>query len=840
MTRTEPDMKGPSAGRRPRRINVAMVLVLVLAAVAAVGGSLGLASHDVSAGADSICQGTSSIQCTASIPCPTTGSCPTVTLTPVEGVDSGQFVFLSATDFPSGDTIRAALCSTSVRYSPDPSDPQCLRGQWSGLAQGPVQTPVAVDAGTSNLTKVSVPVFAQPSGDGNSAMPSDDISGQKSVGPGIFCDNSGDSCAIVVTLEVGVGNVVGDGPTISTSNSLVVPITFANSSTGCPTADPEVEVDGSFSVEHFLPSAIDATCAGTNGVVALDTTNDNQSIVSDFVHGGTKVAFLDTPSDPDVQAQLAGRGYAYIPIAVSGTAVGFLAAGVENGVPYPISSYNMTPTMLAGVLTSAYQEPDGSSIVVNGKAVPAYSDNLMAGMAKLTPPVTCSNLVGCYESKKKGSGLEALNELAFNTFNLLNPVASDVEPPQNLGAFMSNVSNGASYQGTDWICSAPNVAVPVTVNEEQPPAGETNPITLSVQDTNLASTELTEPPSGSTIWPPYTSASQPYGPPWVFPTCNGYSTFPAISGSADYAESQAPSFQAKAIRTFAYEGNNSPGQTNSPSAGFGLMDSSEADFNGLNTASLQNADGAFVAPTSQSIETAAAAMTPCPTADIACPGGTFSVSYTTAPSAAAYPLPNVTYALVSTSAQPAATASAIKDLLTNLVTYSHTAGTALPGGYAPLPDAMYQAALSDISQDIVSEPATTTTKSGSSGDTSSTNSSSTSSGGSPGSYGGSGLSSGASAYSSASIGLPYEATSSTGASNGASGSGGNASSTSPTNSTSGSTGTPTSVVLLSLDETSRYLLPAMVLIGALFLIAGPLLYFTPAYRRRRSARRSGE
>ena len=71
----------------------------------------------------------------------------------------------------------------------------------------------------------------------------------------------------------------------------------------------------------------------------------------------------------------------------------------------------------------------------------------------------------------------------------------------------------------------------------------------------------------------------------------------------------------------------------------------------------------------------------------------------------AYPLPMVTYALVSTSAQPsAAQATQLQDLLTNLVTYSHSGGTTsdpLPAGYVPLTSGLYSQAMADISSDIV-------------------------------------------------------------------------------------------------------------------------------------------
>ena len=85
-----------------------------------------------------------------------------------------------------------------------------------------------------------------------------------------------------------------------------------------------------------------------------------------------------------------------------------------------------------------------------------------------------------------------------------------------------------------------------------------------------------------------------------------------------------------------------------PCAAFGLMDTSEAQFYGLSTASLENASGNFVAPTAASLQAAAAGFTPCPDADLSCPAGTYSVNYADT-NPAAYPMANLTYAIVPTS-----------------------------------------------------------------------------------------------------------------------------------------------------------------------------------------------
>jgi len=342
---------------------------------------------------------------------------------------------------------------------------------------------------------------------------------------------------------------------------------------------------------------------------------------------------------------------------------------------------------------------------------------------------------------------------------------------------------------------------------------------VKVTDTSVGSTTLTTVPLGSSVWPPFPGAT------WIYPQCQGYSTLPALAANgSSFGSDQEPAFQAKAMRTWCYNGGvlpSPPGGPQEPCAAFGLMDSSEARFLGLSTASLENAAGNFVTPTANNLEAAAAGFTACPAADLSCPLGTYTNNYAdTNPSA--YPLTNITYAIVPTSTLSNAEGTAVKALLTNLVEYSHSG--AVPAGYAPLPDSIYKAALADISADVSIAPApqsTTTT-------TTTT----------PGSGSGSSGSSGSSDSSTTGTGSDFSSTSSsalpltTSSDNGSSGSG-----------SSGSTpvaappaSIPSGFLLVGLAATTRYLLPAIVVLAIGSLIGGLLLLYGPgaAARRRRS------
>jgi hypothetical protein len=333
-----------------------------------------------------------------------------------------------------------------------------------------------------------------------------------------------------------------------------------------------------------------------------------------------------------------------------------------------------------------------------------------------------------------------------------------------------------------------------------------------------------------------TSVSQS-GPPAVFSSCDPTSTIPTVATIRNSNPSENPALQGKQIRSVAFgAGNSAPQECGALcNAAFGIMDSSEAGFYGLTTANLENANGDFVAPTPASLAAAESSLSPCPALDApTCPPGSYQVDYST-PHPGAYPLPDVTYAVVSTAAQSSATAAAETALLTNLVNYSHSSST-LPVGYAPLSDSLYTAALADISADVVSAPSTpttTTTPTTTPATTATTTAAPTKVAGTSG-----GSSTGASTGGDSSLfgdgagdgsaTLPLSSTSpsSSGTANPASPSdkGGGAGSPSTV---------PTGFMLVSVDSASRYLLPVLVLLGLACLLGGPLLLLAPRFRRRR-------
>lgn len=260
-----------------------------------------------------------------------------------------------------------------------------------------------------------------------------------------------------------------------------------------------------------------------------------------------------------------------------------------------------------------------------------------------------------------------------------------------------STGSGTSLEVTSWMCAAPTLSysvkpswsgVPISVkdlmtsqqiltNAEQGPLVETKDNTGQYVASNTVDQAVVADPS----------------------KCQPVSSLPTdFAGTASvqsdqYEPSSSPVTEAHFIQgaNNAYVGRGG--------FAFGAMDSSEADFYGLLPAGLQNAAGGFTTPSQASI---LAALTDATTN----PDGTLSPNYTDTADAGRYPLPMITYALVSTAPQPTSDqALQLRNLLTNLVDYSASGGAGttqpLPAGYVPLPENLKAQALADISKDIV-------------------------------------------------------------------------------------------------------------------------------------------
>ncbi len=701
----------------------------------------------------------------ASLPCAgAASSCPTVVVGPTDNLQSDEYVSLSMSNFPEGSIIRTGFCTSDAAGRVVP-DPYCAVTPASGE---PILGIVYSTVNTNGTSGATIPVVFDPSGAGNTPMAAqlEYYEESRPLQRTFYCDNGPNYCALFVTEETNGDEYTTD----TTANTMVIPLDFAPGSLTCPSSDPTVFTDGAFSVEHLIPDFVQATCDRSGGVVALDTATNSAALTSDLAQGGTQIAFTDDPSDPQLQAELAASGttYDYIPVALSATVVAF-AGNVENSETraiYPVTTYNMTPNMVAGMVTTAY---------ANG----GTSDSLVTAPQGHQPPLDCADIVGPIGNCKT-------NQTSYNTFYLVNPEPEDIIQPYTLGLFFSNTASGATYQLSQWMCSAPNAPFNVSLQFK----GDSTTQTVSVTDEyNPATTTFTTPPTQSPFWGSDTPASV-----WPFTSCSPTSQFPTLSpGSlSQYVPADTPALQAKSIHAYGA----------GVDLAVGAMDWSEASFNGLDAASLQNAAGNFVAPSENSIDAALADATE--NAD-----GVYSFDYT-ASAPDAYPMPMITYAVVPDQATlPTSQAKAITQLITNLVAYSSGKDGSLPGGYVPLTTQLQEQADHDIATDLVS------------------------------------LNPASSATPSATVPSPAIGGAATSTVAASPGSGSTTASSPPATTTpsAASTSSPSSprrgpaplVGPAGLDVVlgTRWLLPMLLGLGALALVSGPLLVVLPGRRRRR-------
>ncbi|HVC70610.1 MAG TPA: hypothetical protein VNC61_10205 [Acidimicrobiales bacterium] len=751
----------------------ALVFLALLASIIVGAGSVRPASAAPQPYGGQCPGGTS--QCVqVQLPCQTS-PCPSVVAGPNQDLDTDEYVYLALSNYPAGDTVRIAYCATDGSGTID-SDPYCATNTSGGIRL----SKQFVAIGPTGSTAAAMPVAYDPPGQDNPSLAAVPLVQNGQPAGSFYCDNSPNFCAIVITDD----GATGAGPTDTAANTVVVPLDFSAGASACPSTDPQLFTDSSFTVEHLIPAVVQATCGQKNGVVALDTATNTGSEIDDLAGGNTPIAFTDDPWDTQLDSALTSGKFAYIPVALSATVVGFLGGApdeTQSGVVFPLAQYNMTPNMVAGVLTTSY-EGGGTT------------DSLITAPTNQKPPLNCNQIVGC--NKK--------TMIDYNTFYLLNPEPTGVGQPGSIGSFFSNTVAGTNYQLSDWMCAAPNAPFQLTVQKSS------GPTQVAVTDTyNPASATLTTPPTQSPFWNPNTLPSE-----WPFKTCEPTSQFPTLSPGSltQYQPADTPALQAKAIRAYGSSGN----------LAFGAMDWSESTFNGVNVVAVQNAAGNFVTPTQTSIT---AAMSDAKAQS----DGTLTFNYDDVSNSAAYPMPMVTYAVVPTTPVPADQARSVSAFLTNMVAFSSGKDGTLPGGYVPLPASLVTEATQDIAKDIVAGSPDSSGSSGSSGSSASTSSSGSSTGQVPSSTQ-TGAGAGNGRYQAqGSTGLRSATGSSTASS---------APTTAPAQAGAGDKGTPAprqNVIAADFNVIvggTKDLIPLLMALALAAIVAGPALLAWP--RRRRS------
>jgi hypothetical protein len=409
------------------------------------------------------------VPCSSS-PCPTVEAGPTSNL----GADGGsQYVFINLYNFPVGDLPAVWYCSATKPLANGP--PLCA------VAPSPQQLPVFSD-GTAFVSYQ----VEEVENDGGTAPLNGEIPGDASSTGTFFCDDGSNPCALDIFDTALDGHTTPD-----TNNTAVVPLNFVPSSSGCPKGTV-VASESDFGIEGLIKQVAPAECSGVAPAIPVNTAQNSLSAVQDLVAGRVQIAFTDDPQAADEQSALAGSGarYAYIPLAASADVVGFGADESETSNPfvlYPDTSFDLTPNMVAGLLSMQYAAP---------------------GSADLLPAVGCTNPVpGKPTTLKPCPAMQAVN------------APSGFLPPSFYWGIVRSDNSGVTDELLSWLCAAQDHSVPI--------AGQTD----------------TEAKTAAQVL-----AAAPWANKSQNATCpTGDDQFPALSGTGDWAAENSPAAQARDV-----------------------------------------------------------------------------------------------------------------------------------------------------------------------------------------------------------------------------------------------------------------------------------------------------
>jgi hypothetical protein len=568
----------------------------------------------------------------------------TVEALPTADLGPNQWVYLSFTGFTPGVDLLVDYCADT------PLQPA-----------GPGQTgPICDESGTPILDpQYTLYTFGGTGPTAGTASVSFQVAEDQSPNPPIsgagppyggpagtfYCDGtSANPCSIDVTEPA----LSGGNKLANPDNTVVIPISFAPATNGCPGADL-VNTESEFGIEQLLTQSDRLACASSHTPsLAFNTAQDGLSAVTALAQGNVQVAFTDDPEAADQQQQLRSGHFALIPVALTADVVAFRAT-MGAGTTYSQTSLDVTPTQVAGLVTNDYTGPTESDMVTCttlGKGL--CTDSLPCTTVK---PVRCSLL---------GELNGVPNFIGAGTWFL---------GASQYGSYVRSDASGTTDQLFAWICGSSGLPTTLTVNG----AAVSEPVTGAQELMAGLNAGLS---AGTT----------PYS------TCPVTDTFPPLNKSTSgfFAEVNSPNQQLVKLGATVVPA----GVGSTPDAGFMPMNWAEADYYGLDAADLQDAAGQFVGPSAASIDAALADATT--NAD-----GSLTPSYTNTTDAAAYAMPSVIYAAVPTDPLPESQATAVRQMLGSLLNLTGGSDDAgLPSGFVPLTPALYAAAQKDLTKDI--------------------------------------------------------------------------------------------------------------------------------------------
>ena len=574
---------------------------------------------------------------------------------PTQNLGDTQWVYVNLYQFTPGTDVEIAYCTNN-----------------ESLASG---TPLCVSSGYVLSANPSPQYSTEILADGTQALSfqvldidssNDPFQGQEpgdaSVKGTFYC-NATSPCSLDV-IDSGVDGL-GE-KTADPDNTAVFPISFAQPFSGCGGSAASVTTESEYGIEFLLPVASAAACSLPNPSLAFNTAQDGLGAVQALAGGTAQVAFTDNPESSEEHDVLNTGNYKLIPVALTANVVGFKAEQEQGGVLYPVSNFDLTPTMAAGVLTGVYGTPQAADEVTCSASLgcPSFGGTVCTKKAGVT---TCTPSPCPYHpSVQKKNQVGACSLFAELNF------AQNFSIAQQYESFVRSDDAGSIGLAFQWLCNAPVVPVKVDI-----PESSGTPYVAAYSD-NMTAAQLIDDGFGTSTDP--------------LKSCPNVDQYPPepLGATVVYTGYEDPNEQDLKMLSYVEPGL----QGGNPDAAFATMNWSEAQYYGLQIASLENGGGAFVTPSGT---TSTAAVNDATTnAD-----GSLALNYTS-PDPNAYPMTSVIYAAVCGDAETTQTATNISDMLQQLLAISGSSSTAtLPGGFVPLTPSLTQTAEADITQDVV-------------------------------------------------------------------------------------------------------------------------------------------
>jgi hypothetical protein len=480
------------------------------------------------------------------------------------------------------------------------------------------------------------------------------------------------SCWLVViprgTADAGEQHIINSGLLWdSWTHSIAVRLDFKPLGVNCTIGSAERQLSGSELASEAVGSWQPTLCNSQGGA----TFNVSKGAESDAatMANGTSPSPLALTSRPLDTSGGQTDALWYAPVALTGLSIGFaidrqptvgdVPANVADKTALPFENINLTPRLLAKLLTNSYLD-----------SLPTYADKSHLGV------VSSTDLGKNARNLTLDPDFLAINDAEWQYESLISPSLSDL--------LVSQGRSDSAWQLWRYITSDPEAAA-FLAGEPDKWGMRVNPWSSTNAELNSTGSALVLPRDNFPKADPVEqAASDVLGGPVNLVTWRPYtndldqSAYLALRGDGQvlgaWDSTQATPKYGKAVRDLI-------GQQRV----LALTDTASAAKYQVISASLLNAAGKYVAPTETSLLAAAAAMTATSQAQVYELNPTGDAAKA-APSA--YPLAMPVYAALN----PAQTDAELRADYATFIRYAATAGQVsgtnigeLPEGYTPIP-----------------------------------------------------------------------------------------------------------------------------------------------------------